>query len=149
LTIQPSPNIIVAVLARWRGAKPLALCGSALLALSGLLPPLHLHEEADHDHADHHSIGVIHRHLAPHNAPLNSSPGLSDDDDRAMLVLEQPAIGAEPAHATHVRLAVLSSVVSLPFVDTPHSIEPPRIDGSPPHGPPRRPASLRAPPFLA
>jgi hypothetical protein len=148
LTTPASPNIICIVLARLRGARPLALCGSALLVVSGLLPPLHLHEDADHDHADHHVVSVIRRHFAPHTAPANSSSSLSDCDG-PMLVLDQQAIGPTHTHAAHVRLAILSAVVSLPPVDTPHSIKPPQIDGSPPHGPPTRPASLRAPPFLA
>jgi hypothetical protein len=148
LTVKASPNIIVGVLARLRRVGTLALGGSVLMVVSGLLPPLHLHEEADPDHADHHAVSVIHRHFAPHAVPLNSSSRLSDDDG-PMLVLDQQAIGSKHAHVAPVRLAVLNAVVSLPRVDTPRSIGRPQIDGSPPHGPPRRPASLRAPPFLA
>ncbi len=113
---------------------------SAALVGSGLLPPAHGHFGEDPDHA------VVHQHLAPHHPVPAQVPRASDDDDDGpILVITQHARVPDG-----VRVPIPIGAALYPFALAKdlligHEIAP-RIDGSPPHGPPRRHASLRAPP---
>jgi hypothetical protein len=125
--VSPS-GILAAVLATALGVVPLA-------------PPEHVHEAGEHGHHQR----VVHRHFEEHR--LGPDPGFRahvEDDDAPLLTLNTvftvPSTHAVPVAAPveAVRIDAPAAVAS--FYRTPY-VE--RVI----HGPPRAPASPRAPPF--
>jgi hypothetical protein len=125
------------------------LTGLVLAAAIGvvpLAPPEHAHESHD---PDHHGVRV-HRHSQGHTGHHHAAAhdqALEDDDAPVMTV--QAVLGGP----------VPPVVVSAPIGEPVPVVQPPSMAGILPtaeyvelliHGPPRAPASLRAPPsFLA
>ena len=115
---------------------------AAVIGLGPLVPPEHVHETEEHGH---HRM-VVHRHAEAH--PLQSPAdrhhrSLHDDDDPVLTLTAPFTVPGVPA----VQAASPASIIVLP--------EPPAAtafhrggDSREPliHGPPRAPASLRAPP---
>jgi hypothetical protein len=125
------------------------LTGLVLIAAIGgipLAPPEHVHESHD---PGHHGA-VAHRHVEAHGGfhHVANHDGVFDDDDAQVLTLSYVFV-IPPAPA----------VISAPTVQAVVTLEPPVIRTLQPpadyvelviHGPPRAPASFRAPPsFLA
>ena len=117
----------------WRQILGLALV--PWLAVSGLVPPEHVHEaDADHPQA------VAHRHFAPHD---HDGAELSHDEGR---VLWFDSVAVEHARfPTTVAIALLPATFEAVPVTAP-TMAVLTLDGAPPHGPPRSTTSLRAPP---
>ena len=116
----------------WRQILGLAL--APWLAVSGLIPPEHVHEaDADHPQA------IAHRHFAAHDhdgAEVSHSEG-------AVIWFDSVAIEHARLPAI-VAIAVLSAGFgAVPTVPTMVVLT---LDAAPPHGPPRSTLSLRAPP---
>jgi hypothetical protein len=116
---------------------------TAQVAVGPGLAPEHVHERDEH-----HPSATVHRHLAPHHAQHSQDGAKLDDDDENRIVwlttaflqtaiYHVPVLTAAPARITVV--PALSDRWTALVLD----------DGAPPHGPPRAPRSLRAPPFPA
>jgi hypothetical protein len=113
------------------------------LGLTPLAPPEHVHETLDQGH--HHVL--VHRHgqahAGEHHSP-NANHGVFDDDDGPVLVLSTPYT------VPHAFVRVIADPASEYRVMAPLAME--RVQGRVNfvepliHGPPRAPASLRAPP---
>ena len=116
---------------------------AAAVALNPLLPAQHVHEAEEHGHVQR----TVHQHLSPHGLlPAAGVSGHVEDGDEPILTLR--TIFTVPTHPDGVT-APPADVVA--FVEPPPArvfhrsatfVEP-LI-----HGPPRAPASARAPPFL-
>jgi hypothetical protein len=114
---------------------------TAQVAVGPGFAPEHVHERDEH-----HPSATVHRHLTPHHAQHSQDGAKLDDDDderpvvwltTAFLqtaVYHVPSLTATPATIT-VAPALAERWTAL-VLD----------DGAPPHGPPRAPRSLRAPP---
>ncbi len=135
-----SGNIYFVLVSRLTGVVVL----TAAIGVVPIAPPEHVHETREEGH--HHQL-VVHRHSQAHGASHHSAEheGLLEDDDGPVLVL--PATYTVPP-APNGAIAAPSTVVRL--------IEPPSVKSlhRPAdfveqliHGPPRAPASPRAPPF--
>lgn len=117
----------------WRQILGLALV--PWLAVSGLIPPEHVHEaDADHPQA------VAHRHFAAH-----------DHDGTELSHGEGAVVWFDSVAVEHARLPtiVAIAVLSVAFGAVPPTVPPMvvlTLDAAPPHGPPRSTLSLRAPP---
>jgi hypothetical protein len=120
----------------WQGVG-FGLVVVACMALSSVVAPEHVHE-ADRQHP----TAVVHRHLAAHE---HHEAAAIDHDEGDLLWLDAVAVH-EAVHGLSVPTGISETVAFvLPEpVRTPWA--PPFDDSSPPHGPPQRPASLRAPP---
>ena len=111
-----------------------------LLALSGALAPEHVHEtDGDRTHA------VAHRHAHTHELAAHDHDGAElDHGDGHVVWLDDVGAYKAPyqlpmpdgAVGDHFELAPAAAVWIVRSVD----------DTAPPHGPPRLPQSLRAPP---
>ena len=118
----------------WRQILGLALV--PWLAVSGLIPPEHVHEaDADHPQA------VAHRHFAAH-----------DHDGAEVSHGEGGVIWFDSVAVEHARLPtiVAIAVLSAAFGGAPAAAPTMAVltlDAAPPHGPPRSTLSLRAPPI--
>jgi hypothetical protein len=129
-------NCRVAVWFR-RVAVPVIL--APWLVFSSMMPPEHLHE-AD----EHHSGAVTHRHFEAHH---HDGAEIDHEGGRIVWLDDSPAL----LSASH-QLTVPGGIVPTHFGACPdlkgwilESI----LDASPPHGPPRLHASLRAPPSFS
>jgi len=117
----------------WRRIAGLALV--PWLALSGMIPPEHVHEaDADHPRA------ITHRHFEAH-----------DHEGTEMSHGEGRVVWLDNVAVEHGRIQVCVALVVLTV--TFDTVPPPTpsmavmtLDAAPPHGPPRSAASLRAPP---
>lgn len=105
------------------------------LAVSGMVPPEHVHE-ADADHAS----AITHRHFAAHD---HEGTEISHSEGRVVwldsVAVEHPRI----------QVSVVLAVLTVTFDGIPPvtpSMAVLTLDAAPPHGPPRATASLRAPP---
>ena len=117
----------------WRQILGLALV--PWLAVSGLVPPEHIHEaDADHPHA------VAHRHFAAHD---HDATELSGGDGRVVWLDSVPVEQAR--FPTTVAIALLPATFEVVRPTAP-TIAVSTLDAAPPHGPPRSTLSLRAPP---
>jgi hypothetical protein len=116
----------------WRQILGLALV--PWLAVSGLIPPEHVHEpDADHPHA------VAHRHFSPHD---HDATEVSHGEGR---VVWFDSVAVEHARfPTTVAIALLPATFDVPA--TAPTMVVLTLDAAPPHGPPRSTISLRAPP---
>lgn len=117
----------------WRKVAGLALI--PWLAVSGMVPPEHVHE-ADADHPS----AITHRHLEAHD---HQGTEISHGEG-SVVWLANVAI----EHA-RVQVSVALAVPGVTFDAVPPvtpSMAVLTLDAAPPHGPPRSPASLRAPP---
>jgi len=118
----------------WRQIFGLALV--PWLAVSGLVPPEHVHEpDADHPHA------VAHRHFAAHD---HDATEVSHDDEGRVIWFDSVA-------AEHARLPRTVAIAILPGTFEAVPATAPTLvlltlDAAPPHGPPRSTISPRAPP---
>jgi hypothetical protein len=117
----------------WRQIVGLALV--PWLAVSGLVPPEHVHEpDADHPHA------VAHRHFAAHDHDATEvSPG------------EGRVVWFDTVAVEHARFPTTVAIALLPATfeavpPTASTMVALTVDAAPPHGPPRSTLSLRAPP---
>jgi hypothetical protein len=122
------------------GRVAIVLMLTAQFAVGPGFAPEHVHERDDH-----HPTATLHRHLASHNAQHSHDRAKLDDDDENRVVwltiaflqaavYHVPVLTATPARLT-VPPAPAERWTAL-VLD----------DGAPPHGPPRAPRSLRAPP---
>jgi len=121
----------------WRTALALAL--APWLVLAATMPPEHRHE-AD----EHHAQSVTHRHFEAHD-----HDGAEIDHGEAPIVWLDDSLSV--AHAPY-QLTVPDAIVPAhcqPSPDLNGWIVASILDASPPHGPPRRYASLRAPPSFS
>jgi hypothetical protein len=119
---------------------------AAAIAWIPLAPPEHVHEGDDHGH----HRAVVHRHAEAHGAGHHvvNHDGVFDDDDAQILTLN-PVFGV-PGTPVVLKASPAREAVTLepPITQISHR----RVDTveSMIHGPPRAPASFRAPPpFLA
>ena len=105
------------------------------LAVSGLIPPEHVHEaDADHPQA------IAHRHFAAH-----------DHDGAEVSHGEGAVIWFDSVAIEHARFPTTVAIAILPatFEAVPATAQTMvllTLDAAPPHGPPRSTVSLRAPP---
>ena len=120
----------------WRRVLGLALV--PWLAVSGLVPPEHVHE-ADADHPS----AITHRHFDAHQ---HEGTEISHGEGHVVwlddVVIERARIQVS------VVLAVLTVIFDAVPSATP-SMAMMTLDTAPPHGPPRQPRSPRAPPLPA
>jgi hypothetical protein len=117
----------------WRKVAGLALI--SWLAVSGLVPPEHVHE-ADADHPS----AITHRHFEAHD---HEGTEISHGEGRVVW-LDDVAV----EHA-RIQASVALAVLTVTFDAVPPvrpSMAVLTLDAAPPHGPPRSTASLRAPP---
>lgn len=123
--------------------RALGVALAAAMAFMPIVPPEHVHDAEEHGH--HHLL--VHRHSQPHGFTHHADghTGVLDDDDAPVVTLNAaftvppvPA-GALAAPSANVHYLAMPPVqrlhVPVGFVE--------RLI----HGPPRSPASLRAPPF--
>jgi hypothetical protein len=121
----------------WRTAVVLAL--APWLVLAATMPPEHRHE-AD----EHHSQSVTHRHFEAHDPD-----GAEIDHGEARIVWLDDSLALALAP---YQLTVPDAIVPAHFQPSPDLrgwIVESILDARPPHGPPRRYTSLRAPPSLS
>ena len=117
----------------WRRVAGLALV--PWLAVSGIIPPEHVHEA---DAA--HPAAVTHRHFEAHD---HEGTEISHGESRVVW-LDMVAV----EHAG-IQMSVALAVLTVTFDAVPPatpSMAVMTLDAAPPHGPPRSTASLRAPP---
>jgi len=110
------------------------------LGASSVIPQEHLHE-ADLDHP--HSI--VHRHAEAHTFEAHDHDGVEIGHDEERIVW----LSVVSLQQTSYRLVVSWFVANGIFeeiADSADWVATVPFDGSPPHGPPRRCLSLRAPP---
>lgn len=117
----------------WRRVAGLALI--PWLAVSGMIPPEHVHE-ADADHPS----AITHRHFEAH-----------DHEDIELCHGEGRVVWLDNAAVEHARIDVFVplAVLTVTFAAVrpgTSSLAVMTLDAAPPHGPPRSNASLRAPP---
>jgi hypothetical protein len=117
---------------------------AATVAVLPVAPPEHVHDAAGHGSED----VLVHRHLAAHDFSHRSAhhDGVLDDDDAPILTLD--TVYTVPAAFTLLG----APSVAVVFVERPGANligRTPEYYARPIHGPPRAPAGLRAPPFLA
>ena len=110
------------------------------LALSSMLAPEHVHESA----GDHHHT-IAHRHFESHQLGGHAHDGAEfDDDDDHVVWLRTIATHSQ---IYQVKLPFIVSIVHFYAVAAQTTwIATSVDDAAPPHGPPRPPPSLRAPP---
>jgi hypothetical protein len=113
------------------------------LGLSSVAPQEHLHEaDLDHPHA------IVHRHAEDHTFATHDHDGADIGEDEERVVW----LNAVSLQQSSYRLIVSWIVTSFTFEvigDYASWVATVPFDGSPPHGPPRRCLSLRAPPPAA
>lgn len=117
----------------WRRVLGLALV--PWLAVSGLVPPEHVHE-ADADHPS----AITHRHFEAHE---HEGTEISQGDGHVIWV--------DHAALEHARVqpSAVPAVLTVPFGGAPPAAPTMAVmilDAGPPHGPPRQRRSSRAPP---
>ena len=111
------------------------------IALSGTLAPEHLHEsDADHPHA------IAHRHLESHEPAAHDQGGSEFDHGDGRIVWLHDVAACQVGYELPVPETVVSTYVEL-VPDITRWIATSINDAAPPHGPPRLPHSLRAPPI--
>src|SRR5438876_12275173 len=115
---------------------------TGIVSAGSALAPEHVHERDDH-----HPNATVHRHFAPHHT-LGSSDGarLDDDDDHVVWLITawlQTAVYQVPDFASALAAAPVTPALGVRW--TALVLD----DTAPPHGPPRAPRSLRAPPLPA
>jgi hypothetical protein len=127
LVFRPLRSVTVLLLAANVGA------GSAFA-------PEHVHERDDR-----HPTATLHRHLAPHHAPRSNDPAHVDDDDDHIVWLTTAWLQTTVYHVPPVTSApaIISIVPPVGMRWTALVLD----EAAPPHGPPRAPRSLRAPPL--
>lgn len=122
-----------------RHALGLALC--AVLGVTPVIPPEHVHEVEEHGHVEF----VAHRHVLDHRiaSPHHAATHQIDHDDAPVATVSDDFI---------VPLAASIVAPSLRFVDVIPELPPSTllqsVDGVEPliHGPPRAPTDPRGPP---
>jgi hypothetical protein len=135
MTLVAASRLLGIVLATTMGVVPLA-------------PPEHLHEAEEHGH---HEL-LVHRHAQPHSAAHHGTShhadghdGVLDDDDASVLTVSASVtLPLSPIRASAAPPAV-PWFPPPPLVARAHG--PICIDDPLIHGPPRAPASPRAPPL--
>lgn len=111
------------------------------IALSGALPPEHLHEsDADHPHV------LAHRHLESHQLTPPDHGDAEFDHGAGQIVWRHDVGAYQSAYELDVPETSVSRSVDL-VPDISRWIATSIDDAAPPHGPPRLPRSLRAPPI--
>jgi len=111
------------------------------LGLSSVIPQEHLHE-ADLDHP--HSI--VHRHAEAHTFDTHDHEGVEIGQDEERIVWLNVVSLQQSSYRLAVSWIVASRIVE-EIGDSADWVATVPFDGSPPHGPPRRCLSLRAPPL--
>jgi hypothetical protein len=112
---------------------------AACLAFSAALPQAHRHDaDAHHQHA------TVHQHFASHD---HDGAELSPDDDGPVTWFERVAVH-RAATSSFAPLAVVAAYLENLPVGPSRWVAVEILDTAPPHGPPRRSLSLRAPPAL-
>jgi hypothetical protein len=124
--------------------RPGSLVLALLVGLLPMLPAEHVHES---DHDGHHEA-LAHRHFEEHlpgQRPHHDTPDAAvvDHDDEHTVTLEA-AYTTHAAFAFAVPPAILVAFLDAPPMPVRHGFMPAVERLS--HGPPRAPASLRAPP---
>jgi hypothetical protein len=121
----------------------------ATIGVAPLVPPEHVHAEEDHDHKQR---VIVHRHADPHGTSHHDErhDGVPHDgvlDEHGSPVLTLTTLFAPPTAPLSVGIVATTVVAVVPQVPVTgrrlHTGAEPLI-----HGPPRAPASLRAPPLL-
>jgi hypothetical protein len=109
--------------------------------LASLITPLHAHRSSGHD-----TVATVHQHLAPHHHAFRAEQGPEIEQDEQIVWLAASAIQALPIRVA----AALPELAGVPGTVPPSTgwSPIPSDDTAPPHGPPRRFVSLRAPPVL-
>jgi len=127
---------------RVRGAGVLGVVLTAALGLSPLAPPEHAHEVEEHGH---HQL-LIHRHAEAHHAFHHSPEHQNVLDENELPVLSSTSAYVVPGPAPtlaalpDITFLTIQPPVARTFHPAAHYVE--RLI----HGPPRAPASPRAPP---
>lgn len=113
---------------------------TAQVAVGPGFAPEHVHERDQH-----HPTATLHRHLASHSAQQSHDRAKLDDDDESRVVWLTTAFLQTAAY--HVPL-LTATPARVPVAPPPAERWTALVldDGAPPHGPPRAPRSLRAPP---
>lgn len=127
-----------------------AVAAAAVLTLASgwLLPPLHVHMQSGDD--GHRSRVLVHQHVAPHHETSGREFESRNRDDRTVWLLDQPFVASEAATPSRISPAIL--IFSDPQIharDDRFCVHWAVALSAPPHGPPRQPKSLRAPPLPA
>jgi hypothetical protein len=118
-----------------------ALLTIAIVAGSAVLPQLHEHVTRD---AEGRLRVVVHQHWAAHHVGSSHGPSL-DDEDGATYFNQSILVASPFNHAA----PALAAAIDLGSDGEAGFVARPRDSASWPHGPPRTPASLRAPPRTA
>src|SRR5262249_9001256 len=112
---------------------------AANVAVGATLAPEHMHERDDH-----HPTATVHRHVAPHHVTGTRDHSRLDDDDDHVVWLTAAWLHVDAYHGP--ALASVPAAISAPVTPTATWSALVLDDAAPPHGPPRHPRSLRAPP---
>ena len=113
---------------------------AANVADGSAFAPEHMHERDEH-----HATATVHRHVTPHHATTTSGHARIDDDDDHVIWLTAVWLHAAQFHGPVVASAPTSWFTRVAPETTWSTLV--LDDAAPPHGPPRQPRSLRAPPI--
>lgn len=114
---------------------------AAFVGAGSAFAPEHVHERDDH-----HSLGTVHRHLAPHHAERGANHAQLDDDDHVIWLTTAWLQGAVYHGPSLISTSATWSDFAPPIVQWSAIV---LDDAAPPHGPPRISRSPRAPPLPA
>jgi hypothetical protein len=135
----PSTIIGATVFAKLRAATIVGLSLVPCLAFWTALPQAHRHD------ADaHHAHATVHQHFASHD---HDGVELSPDDDAHVTWLDGVAMHRAPLQSFQPLLLVVAYLDDAPVRNGSVCVD--VVATIPPHGPPRRSLSLRAPPAPA
>lgn len=133
-----SPATIITIVLRPLRAAFVGLSLVPCLAFSAALPQAHRHD------ADaHHPRATVHQHFTSHD---HDGAELSLDDEGAVTWFERVAVHRAAVPSFVPTAVVVAYLEDLTVPSRWVAVE--AIDTAPPHGPPRRSLSLRAPPAL-
>ena len=125
--------------------RALFLTAALALALSGLLPPEHVHWG---NIAGHHDPTLVHRHLAGHTfTPRSRTPGLAIPHDGRFELLTTWLLGTERFAQAAPDVVISRLIVAQPDAYVGPLVEPATVRAI--HDPPRSSVSFRAPPSLS
>src|SRR5262245_52691746 len=121
------------------GRSVLVAVLTANIAAGSAFAPEHMHERDEHQ-----ATATVHRHVTPHHATTTSRHARIDDDDDHVIWLTAAWLPAAQFHGPVVASAPTSWFTRVAAETTWSALV--LDDAAPPHGPPRQPRSLRAPP---
>jgi hypothetical protein len=113
---------------------------AANVAAGSAFAPEHMHERDER-----HPTATVHSHVTAHHATTTSSHARIDDDDDHVVWLTAAWLPAAQFHGPVVASAPTSWFTRVAPETTWSTLV--LDEAAPPHGPPRQPRSLRAPPI--